>query len=375
MSTRVILIGATGSIGRQAREAIAAFPGEFEIVGMSAHRDEAGLLAAAAPWPRARLALSGANPRDGRIAWKGSAGLLELVQETTADIVVNGASGAAGLAPSLAALDSGKRLALANKESVVMGWRLLEASAARSAMPILPVDSEHASLFQLLNRLDRSDLEEAYITASGGAFRSRPLAELSGVTPDEAATHPNWSMGRKITIDSATMANKGLEIIEASRLFSIPPARLKVLIHPGSMVHALVRTKDGSFLLNASSPDMRLPILNALSWPEVLPSSFGRLELAATSLSFEEPDPLRYPLLGLAYAALEAGEGATIAYNAADEVAVAAFEAGAVAFTDIAGIVAGCLDRPWPALVSSLAEVMELDAEARDVARRITKES
>lgn len=375
---RVIVVGATGSIGRQTLEAVAAYPDRFEVVGLAANRSAAALLAAAASWPRAALALSGAGRSGGtvsdRVAYLGEEGLLAMIRETEAELVVNGASGAAGLPSSLAALESGKDLALANKESVVMGYSLLEAAALRSKRSILPVDSEHAALFQLRNRVGASEIDELVITASGGAFRDRPLSELGSVRPDEAAAHPNWSMGRKISIDSATMANKGLEVIEASRLFGVKPERVKVLIHPQSLVHALVRARDGSLYANASEPDMRLPIMNALAWPEALACPFGRLELAGRVLEFRAPDPARYPLLGLAYAALAAGEGATVAYNAADEVAVAAYESGAIGFLDIARVVELTLSLSWPGNLASLGEILEADRAARSEAAAAIKE-
>jgi 1-deoxy-D-xylulose-5-phosphate reductoisomerase len=301
-------------------------------------------------------------------------GLEELVAGTDAEIVVNGAAGSGGLGPSLAALASGKDLALANKESVVMAWPLLDAAARASGSRILPVDSEHAALFQLLSKIGATEVEELVITASGGAFRDKSLAELDAVSPDEAASHPNWSMGRKITIDSATMANKGLEVIEASRLYGFSASKIRVLVHPQSLVHALVRTRDGSLYAQLSEPDMRVPIQNALSWPDCIPCPFGRLELAGRSLDFREPEPERYPLLGLAYEALASGEGGPVAYNAADEVAVAAFEAGRVRYGDIARVVAGTLEKAWPSRVVDLKSIFEVDEAARARAQAIVRE-
>jgi 1-deoxy-D-xylulose-5-phosphate reductoisomerase len=378
---KIIILGASGSIGRQTLEAIRAFPESFELAGAQVHRDAGALEEIAREFPRARLALSAedASPSGvcGRVdteALRGKAGLVELISGTEAELVVNGIAGSAGLEPSLIALASGKDLALANKESVVMGWALLEAAAAASGRSVIPVDSEHAALFQLINRVGRPEVEEITITASGGAFRDKPLAELALATPAQAATHPNWKMGRKISIDSASLANKGLEVIEASRLFGFPSERIKVLIHPESLVHALVRARDGSLYANMSAPDMRLPILNALSYPEVLPSSFGRLELGGHSLEFREPDPRRYPLLGLAYNALADGYGATVAYNAADEVAVAAFEAGEIGFLDIAMVVEKTLGENWPRGLPSLEAVFEADGRGRRAARAAVKE-
>jgi 1-deoxy-D-xylulose-5-phosphate reductoisomerase len=374
MRKRVIVVGATGSIGRQTLDVVAANPDLLEIVGLSSHRDEAGLRAAAARFPGAALCLSGLSEAPEGIRLAGPSGLDELVASLEAEIVVNGAAGSGGLRPSLSALSSGKDLAIANKESVVMAWPLLEAAARASGSKILPVDSEHAALFQLVAKIGASDVDELLITASGGAFRDRKLSELASATPNEAASHPNWSMGRKITIDSATMANKGLEVIEASRLFGFEPSRIRVLVHPQSLVHALVRTRDGSLFAQLSEPDMRVPIQNALTWPDCVPCPFGRLDLAGRTLEFREPEAERYPLLGLAYAALAAGEGATVAYNAADEIAVAAFEAGSIRYTGIARVVGGALEAAWPFRVADLESIFDIDDAARFSARAVVRE-
>ena len=374
MPKRVIVVGATGSIGRQALDVAESHPELFEVSGLSAHRDEAGLRSASSRFPRARLCLSGEGAPLPGIRLRGGAGLEELIASTEAEIVVNGASGSGGLAPSLATLRCGKDLALANKESIVMAWPLLESLARAGGSRILPVDSEHAALFQLCERVGRDDVEELVITASGGAFRDRPLAELAEVRPDEAAAHPNWSMGRKITIDSATMANKGLEVIEASRLFGFPPEKVRVVVHPQSVVHSLVRTRDGSLYAQLSEPDMRIPIQNALTWPELASCAFGRLGLEGLSLDFRAPEPARYPLLGLAYGALSSGEGSAIAYNAADEVAVAAFESGRIRYPGIAAVVARALEAPWPSRARELESIFDVDSRARKAAEAAVRE-
>jgi len=368
MRKRIIIVGATGSIGRQTIDVIESRPELFEVTGLSAHTNEKALRLNAARFPAASLCLSGIQDHRDGIAFTGPDGLDELVCSIDADIVVNGAAGAGGLRPSLATLSCGKRLVLANKESVVMAWPLLNESANSSGSMILPIDSEHAALFQLISKVGAENIDDLIITASGGAFRDRNLSELPLVSPDEAAHHPNWSMGRKITIDSATMANKGLEVIEASRYFGFPPERVRVLVHPQSIVHSLVRTRDGNLYAQLSAPDMRVPIQNALSWPECLPCPFGRLELAGKNLEFREPESERYPLLGLAYSALESGEGATVAYNAADEVGVDAFEKHRIRFTDIARIVELTLERGWPSQVRELDSIFEVDRGAREAA-------
>jgi len=378
---RIILIGATGSIGRQTLEVVREKSDLFEVVGLVANQDKAGLLAAAEnllqnneSCKKPALCLSGIDPHDSRIEFQGTSGMLSLIENIEAEIVVNGASGSSGLGPSLKALESGKNLALANKESVVMGFGLLRSAAQSSGRMIIPVDSEHAALFQLIARVGRSEVEELIITASGGAFRNRPIQELALVTADDASHHPNWKMGRKISIDSATMANKGLEVIEAVRLFDFSPEKVKVLVHPQSLVHALVRSRDGSLYANLSEPDMRLPILNALTWPQVLPSPFAHLELSNRILEFQKPNPERYPLLGLAYFAASEGEGYSIAFNAADEIAVSAFETGSIDFLDIAKVVARTLEREWPKRLFSLEEIMLTDMAAREIALTTIKD-
>jgi 1-deoxy-D-xylulose-5-phosphate reductoisomerase len=373
MRKRVIIVGSTGSIGRQTIDVVESLPDLIEIVGLTAHTNEAGLRATAARYPSAALCLSGvASPKEG-IGYVGQDGLDELVADVDADIVVNGAAGAGGLRPSIAALSGKKKLVLANKESVVMAWPLLDELSRKGGAQILPIDSEHAALFQLISKVGADEIEELTITASGGAFRNLALSALPFVKADEAAHHPTWSMGRKITIDSATMANKGLEVIEASRYFGFSPERVRVLIHPQSIVHALVRTLDGSLYAQMSEPDMRVHIQGALCWPDCLPCPFGRLDLAGRTLEFREVEAARYPILDLAYQALAAGEGATIAYNAADEIAVSAFDQNRIAFTDIARIVARTLDRKWPLLARELEGIFAVDAEARETASAAVK--
>ncbi len=360
---RLIVLGATGSIGRQTLDVARAFPDMFEVVGISAFRDRTGLNSLAREFRPAKSFLPAQT--EATLSNEMSGPLCAFVTETEADMVVNGISGSAGLAPSLASLASGKDLALANKESVVMGYSLLKAHAKRSGKSIIPVDSEHAALFQLTSRVGVDQICELVITASGGAFRDMPLELLESVSPEQASSHPTWSMGRKITIDSASMANKGLEVIEAVRLFDFHPSRVKVLIHPQSFVHALVRTTDGSLYAQISGPDMRLPIQNALTWPEQFPCAWGNLNLAGACLEFRDPDPKRYPLLGLAYRAVESGEGHTVAYNAANEVAVAAFEMGRIRFTDIPCIVEAALSCDLPSRLADIGSIFEIDSLSR----------
>lgn len=379
---RVVVLGATGSIGSQTldciRQANLLEPGSFIVAGLAAQRSMEKLIGLGKEFPGASLALLEKTPEASRAApgirFTGPDAVRMLLDSVEADLAVNGISGSAGLTASLHALSSGKNLALANKESVVMAWGLLRAEAEKRSLAIVPVDSEHAALFQLFNRLGRGSITEIAITASGGPFRTRPIGELSSVQPDEAARHPVWPMGRKISIDSATLANKGLEIIEAVRLFSLPQDKVKVLIHPESLVHALARTMDGALYAHMSSPDMRLPIGIALQWPREVGSAFGFLDLAGKTLHFESPDPLRYPVLALAREALRQDEAGPIAYNAADEVAVEAFEKGLIGFMDIHRVVGGTLESGWRFPAGDLSAIFEADARAREMAREIVLE-
>ncbi|HQO65224.1 MAG TPA: 1-deoxy-D-xylulose-5-phosphate reductoisomerase [Spirochaetales bacterium] len=371
---RVIIIGATGSIGRQAIDVVARHPDRFSVVGLSAHSDEDGLVAASCHFPGAALCLSSRSLRSGAIAFSGIGGLSALVRDTDADIVLNAASGAAGLSVSFDALSSGKDLALANKETVVMAGRLAFAAARRVSRLILPVDSEHSAIFNMIERFGRETVRGVVITASGGAFRDEPLESLPGKKPVDALAHPTWSMGAKITVDSATMANKGLEVIEAARLFGLTGAEIDVVLHPESRVHSFIRARDGSLYAQMSRPDMRLPILNALAWPESVDESVADMDPCDVPLRFSRPDPERYPLLRTAYDALASGEGSTDAYNAANEVAVAAFMDGAIRFTDIARVVSRTLERAYPPTLEGLEAVLAVDADARRVARSIVKE-
>jgi 1-deoxy-D-xylulose-5-phosphate reductoisomerase len=373
---RIILLGATGSIGKSVLDVVQSRPDLFEISAMSAHRNEAPLLEfSLRHCPKASLCLTGAIPSSGRVAFSGKEGLKRMIQETQADIVMNGIAGASGLEPSLDAIDSGKDLALANKETVVLAGRLVQERAAARGIRLIPVDSEHAALFQMLERFGHNALDEVILTASGGAFRDRKLEDLPFVTPEEASTHPNWSMGRKITIDSASMANKGLEVIEAVRIFGVDSKQVRVLIHPQSQIHALIRTKDGALYAQASGTDMRIAIQAALTWPHTEACAFGRLDLAGHTLTFQEPDYARYPLLALAYTAVEAGEGYTIAYNATNEVAVELFIQRRIRFTDIAHVVQTVLEKTWPSRVDTIEQVYSLDLEARKSAADAVKGS
>jgi 1-deoxy-D-xylulose-5-phosphate reductoisomerase len=371
---RITVLGATGSIGRQTLSLVREAPGRFEVEALTAHQDAEGL-AAAAIAHGARLAVV-ADPTRYRALERALAGSgieaaagPEAVAEAAArpaEWVMSAIVGAAGLAPTLAAVRRGAMVALATKESLVCAGRLLMAEVARSGSLLLPVDSEHNAIFQALKGEPASCVERLILTASGGPFRSRPLAEMARVTPAEAIAHPNWSMGAKISVDSATMMNKGLELVEAHHLFALPEDQLDILVHPESIVHSLVAFRDGSCLAQLGQPDMRIPIAHTLGWPERLEAPTPRLDLAQIArLTFEAPDPVRFPALRLARQALRAGGSAPTVLNAANEVAVAAFLGGRIGFLDIAAVVEEVLEQTDAPPAGCLDEVVALDHDAR----------
>jgi 1-deoxy-D-xylulose-5-phosphate reductoisomerase len=348
---------------------------DFEVVLLSSHTNRRGLLELSGEFPGAALALAGSDPAPGSdadsaaaIRFYGPAGLLNALAECGADLAINGIAGAAGLEPSLAVLDSGADLALANKETMVMASRLAHKKAAEKKARIFPVDSEHAAIYALLRSQGRENLEELLLTASGGPFRAWSLEEMAAVTPTQALAHPTWSMGPKITVDSSTMANKGLEVLEAAALFGLGVEKVRVVIHPQSVVHSMIRLRDGAVYAQLSKPDMRLPIHQALYGDECVPCPFGRLEFDALTLSFEKPDTDRFPMLALAYQAGARGGLFPTAYNGANETAVAAFLENAVPFLAIPDIVAYVVDREWAGGDFELESVMEADRRARRLA-------
>jgi 1-deoxy-D-xylulose-5-phosphate reductoisomerase len=373
---KVAVLGATGSIGRNALDVIRADKGCFEPVLFSANSNEDALLSLAAEFPDAGIAFAGRSDA-GRLAglaacgkriFVGHDGLLAAIGEAGADVTLNGISGAAGLEPSLAALEAGSALALANKESMVMAGALVLKTAADRSLPVIPVDSEHSAVFQLLRGRERSALKEILLTASGGPFRAWSADRLKTARPEDALAHPTWKMGAKITIDSASLANKGLEVIVAARLFAVGADAIRVVVHPQSVVHSMVRMTDGAVYAQLSRPDMRLPIHEALHYPETAPSDWGALDFDGLNLTFESPDLERFPMLGLAYGALKAGERYTIVYNAANEYAVRAFLDRRIAFTDIGALCAGTLDRDWSGEAGDLRAIKETDRLAREAA-------
>jgi 1-deoxy-D-xylulose-5-phosphate reductoisomerase len=299
----------------------------------------------------------------------GQSGLVEAALHPGAELIVCALVGAAGLRSTWAAVDAGRDVALANKESLVVGGAFLIARARETGASILPVDSEHNALHQCLRGEDASEVRRLWLTGSGGPFRTRPVATLAAVTPAEALRHPTWSMGPKITVDSATLMNKGLEVIEAHWLFGLPPEKIRVVIHPKSVVHSMVEFVDGSFKAQLGVTDMRHPIQYALTWPQRWAALLPPFDpVAAGPLEFEAPDPERFPCLGLAYRALDRGGAAPAALNAANEVAVQAFLEGRLGFSDIPAVVRSAMDRHEGDPAGSLEEVMAANARVRESA-------
>jgi 1-deoxy-D-xylulose-5-phosphate reductoisomerase len=370
---RIILLGASGSIGNSALDVIRAEHDSLELVAASVHQNIEAATALRAEFGLKALCVSGASRPVECATHLGSAGILGMIREIDADIVLNAVPGAAGIDPSMAAAESGKDLALANKESMVCAGRFLTDALAASGGKLLPVDSEHSALFILIERMGRSSVEELILTASGGPFRDCPLADIAKADAAAALAHPTWSMGRKITVDSATMANKGLEVMEAMGLFGFGVDRIKVLIHPESKVHSLVRCKDGSLYAQISRPDMRLPIHNALFWPETRKANSGALDLRGESLTFREPETARYPIFSTAIEAARRGSAYPIAFNAANEEAVAMFLDGRISFTGITEIVEETLRADFSREPTDIETVHAEDARARASARAFAK--
>ena len=359
---RVALLGATGSIGAQALEIVDSHPDlQFCAIAVGSRRDEAERLAAA--HGIAHVSVGGDPPLD------------ELVRASEPDVVLNAVVGFAGLPATLAALEDGIDLALANKESLVAAGDLALAALARGGGRILPVDSEHSAAFQCLHGRTAETVDSLVLTASGGPFRGRARAELASVTPDEALAHPTWRMGPKVTVDSATLMNKGLELIEAHFLFGLPYERIEVVVHPTSVVHALVRFRDGASLAHVGYPDMRVPISYALTYPERAATHVAPLDFSSgLVLEFEPPDEDAFPGLALARAAGEAGGTAPCLLNAANEVAVGEFLTGRLPFLGIAEVVERTLAAVAAPRVSSLDELIEVDCEARGAASTLSRE-
>ncbi len=385
MPQRLVVLGATGTIGRNTLDVVRHNPERLSVLGLSANRDVDGLLALCLEFRPAVAAMADASAADRLRQRLGDAGVVTevlggenaiatLAALPDADQVMSAIVGAVGLLPTLAAVRAGKRVLIANKEPLVMAGRLLMDEARSHDATLIPIDSEHNAIFQCLPPGSRCGtapvgVQRLILTASGGPFLSTPVEDLSRVTPAQAVRHPNWVMGPKISVDSATMMNKGLELIEAAVLYALPESQLDVVIHPQSTIHSLVEYVDGSMLAQLGHSDMRVPIAHALAWPERWSSGVGGLDLAALgTLRFEAPDQRRFPCLGLARAALKVGGVAPNVLNAANEIAVEAFLNGQLGYTGIAGVIEQTLDASVGAGLGGgmeLASILEIDAWAR----------
>ena len=384
MPARVTVLGATGSIGLNTLDVLARHAERYEVFALTAfsrvdelaglclrHRPRLAVVAdvRAAASLQQRLRDAGLNTE----VLYGEQALCEVASAAEVDVVMAAIVGAAGLRPTLAAVQAGKRVLLANKEALVMSGALFMQAVRRHAATLLPIDSEHNAIFQCLpertGSLEQLGVRRILLTASGGPFREFTLEQMASVTPAQACAHPNWSMGQKISVDSASMMNKGLELIEACWLFDVPPARVEVVVHPQSVIHSMVDYLDGSVLAQLGNPDMRTPIAHALAWPERIDAGVSALDLFRIArLDFQAPDEQRFPCLRLARQAAEQGGTAPALLNAANEVAVAAFLAGRIGFTAIAALIEEVLQREPVAAADDLQQVFAADARARELA-------
>ena len=377
---RIAILGSTGSIGRSTLSLVESYPDRFAVVSLAAGKNVDGACEQAKRWrPRLvsvanqesaaalRQKLEQAGLRDIEVA-SGPEGNVRVATHPQADFVVSAIVGVAGLEATYEAVKAGKTVGLANKEALVAAGELLTAEARRQGKPLLPIDSEHNAVHQCLRGGRLEEVERVWLTASGGPFLHTPPHELEKVTVEQALNHPTWKMGPRITIESATLMNKGFEVIEACRLFGLPPGQVQVVIHPQSTIHSLVEFRDGSLLAQLSVTDMRLPILYALTYPERIASDLRFSVRDLRRLDFAPPDLERFPCLRLAYAAAEAGGAKTIALNAADEVAVAAFLAGRISFPDISRVISATLNETQERHPESISQVLALDGEARRTA-------
>lgn len=379
------ILGSTGSIGTQTLDVVRLFPDRFDVLALSANTNTEELLRQVqefrpkcvvvedeAAFAVMRTALSRADTR----VLRGTEGLCEVATLDGVDTVVAAIVGVRGLLPVLEAVKAGRRIALANKEALVVAGALVRRLVAQSGSMVLPIDSEHSALLQCMVGESNASVERVVLTASGGPFRTLAADEFDDVTPEQALQHPNWTMGAKITIDSATMMNKGLEVIEARWLFDLRPEQIRVLVHPQSLVHSMVTFADGSTKAQIGVPDMRVPIQYALTYPERWPAPHPRVDwMTVASLDFEQPDPERFPCLELAYAALEAGGTAPAILNAANEEAVARFLGHQIRFTDIPRLIEEALAQVNPTPEPSVDDLLNADTAARRVVQELTTAS
>jgi 1-deoxy-D-xylulose-5-phosphate reductoisomerase len=380
---RIAILGSTGSIGQSTLSIVESFPQRFAVASLAAGRNIDAAFEQCCRW-RPKLISLATEELAADLTSKlkqagitgvevvyGSEGTVRVATLPEVDFVVSAIVGVAGLEATYAAVLAGKPIGLANKEAMVAAGEILTAAAREKNVPLLPIDSEHNAVHQCMRAGEKSEIKRIWLTASGGPFRTLPLSEFDHITVEQALKHPTWVMGRRITIDSATMLNKGLEIIEACRLFNLPPSAVKVTVHPQSTVHSLVEYIDGSILAQISVTDMRLPILYALSYPERVPSDLTFDMAALGQLNFEPPDFARFPCLRLAYEAAEAGGAHSIALNAADEIAVEAFLERVIPFSGIPRTIEKVLQATPQVHPATIPEVLALDEQAREMAREV----
>jgi 1-deoxy-D-xylulose-5-phosphate reductoisomerase len=378
---RIAILGSTGSIGRSTLSVVESYPDRFAVVSLAAGRNVEVVLEQAIRW-RPRV-VSVADEKDAQTLKAGlkdqnlgtievvygAAGTVQVATHPEADFVVSAIVGVAGLEATYEAVKAGKSIGLANKECMVAAGEIITAEARRQGKPILPIDSEHNAVHQCLRGGRMEEVRRIWLTASGGPFRNTPKSQFSSITVEQALNHPTWRMGRRITIDSATLMNKGFEVIEACRLFNLPPTQVEVIVHPQSTIHSMVEFVDGSILAQFSVTDMRLPILYALTYPERIESDMRFPVMDLRHLDFQPPDMEKFPCLRLAYHAAEAGGVQPVALNAADEVAVAAFVEGQIGFDDIPRVIEQVLSATKSRVLASISQVLEVDSQARKLAQ------
>jgi 1-deoxy-D-xylulose-5-phosphate reductoisomerase len=378
---RIAILGSTGSIGRSTLSVAESYPDRFQIVALAAGSNLEAAFEQALLWKPKVISMAAEADADalgarlkkdglgGIEVVHGAAGAVRVATHPEVDFVVSAIVGVAGLEATYEAVRAGKVVGLANKECLVAAGELITAEARKQGKPLLPIDSEHNAVHQCLRGGRMEEVERIWLTASGGPFLNTPRAEFDSITVEQALNHPTWKMGRRITIDSATLMNKGFEVIEACRLFHLPPSKVEVIVHPQSTIHSMVEFVDGSILAQFSVTDMRLPILYALTYPERVLSDMRFVVSDLRHLDFSPPDMSKFPCLRLAYEAAEAGGAKTVALNAADEVAVAAFLEGAIRFNDIPRIIEDVLSRTNAGSLESIEDVLKADAEARRCAQ------
>ena len=378
---RIAILGSTGSIGRSTLRVVESYPDRFAVVSLAAGRNVDTALEQAVRW-KPRM-VSVADEKDAETLRRrlkdkglsevevlhGPTGTIQVATHPEADFVVSAIVGVAGLEATYEAVKAGKAIGLANKECMVAAGELITAEARRQGKPILPIDSEHNAVHQCLRGGRMEEVRRIWLTASGGPFRNTPKSQFSSITVEQALNHPTWRMGKRITIDSATLMNKGFEVIEACRLFNLPPSQVEVIVHPQSTIHSMVEFVDGSILAQFSVTDMRLPILYALTYPERIESDMRFPVMDLRHLDFQPPDMEKFPCLGLAYRAAEAGGVQPVALNAADEVAVAAFLEGHIGFDDIPRVIEQVLSATKSTTLTSISQVLEVDSQARKLAQ------